>query len=488
MENYSQVQLLAPAGSVTAMKAAISAGADAVYIGGRFFGARAYAENPDDMELCRAIRYVHIHGKKLYLTVNTLLKEDELEKALYPWLKPYYEEGLDAVIVQDLGVLRFIREFFPDLEIHASTQMAAMGQLCARQLEESGVSRLILPRELSLDEIEEIRRHSSIELEAFIHGALCYCYSGQCLFSSIAGGRSGNRGRCAGPCRLAYQLDKKEDQAFLYYLSLKDLNTLKILPEILRAGVTSLKIEGRMKKPEYTAGVVQIYRKYLDLINAYPAKAYSVAKEDEKALFDLFNRNGFSQGYYKTHNGRDMVTIKEPAMRKENEELLSVIRENHILKKRQEECKGKVMIEAGKPAVIDMETRDISLHICGDTVTEAKNRPLSESEILKQINKTGDAEFTWTDLEIVTDGKSFYPVGKLNELRRNAFSLMEKELCQPYLKTAPEFHENGIYGQYASGNKNNRSCGKTVWSAVCETVEQLQECLKTDWIDEIYLD
>ena len=270
MTDFNKVELLAPAGSYEAFEAALGAGADAVYLGGPDFGARAYAKNFTQEEVIRAIRTAHLHGRKLYLTVNTLLKNRELQEKLYASLKPAYEEGLDAVIVQDMGVLRFIRRVFPDLPIHASTQMAVTGPEGMKFLESLGVTRVVPARELSLEELNIMHSESSIEIETFIHGALCYSISGQCLMSSILGGRSGNRGRCAQPCRLPYQIKEKQSRFSgdreLCPLSLKDICTLDILPEILDAGVISLKIEGRMKQPEYTAAVTGIYRKYLDIL------------------------------------------------------------------------------------------------------------------------------------------------------------------------------------------------------------------------------
>ena len=292
-------ELLAPAGSYDSLKAAVGAGADAVYLGGSRFGARAYADNFSEEELCRGIDYAHLHGCDLYLTVNTLLKDQELED-LGSYLKPFYESGLDGVIVQDLGVVSYVREYFPELPIHASTQMTILGAGGAAFLKEHGASRIVTARELSLEEIRRIHEAVEIEIESFIHGALCYCYSGQCLFSSMLGGRSGNRGRCAQPCRLPYQvkaegrvLNRKEET---YLLSPKDMCTIELLPQILEAGVCSLKIEGRMKRPEYTAGVVRIYRKYLDRYLEYGNESYQVEKEDLEELKRLYNRGGFSKG------------------------------------------------------------------------------------------------------------------------------------------------------------------------------------------------
>ena len=225
------MELLAPAGSFASLVAAVNAGADAVYMGGQRFGARAYADNPDDGGLLKAIDYIHLHGRKLFLTVNTLFKEDELNQELVPYLKPLYEQGLDAVIVQDLGVVKMIREVFPDLPVHASTQMTVCGPDGAAALQEMGVRRLVLPRELSLSEIRSIYEETGMDLEVFVHGALCYCYSGQCLMSSFLGGRSGNRGRCAQPCRLAYEGG--------HLLNMKDLCGLDMLPKLKEAGAMS---------------------------------------------------------------------------------------------------------------------------------------------------------------------------------------------------------------------------------------------------------
>lgn len=307
-------ELLAPAGSCESMAAAFAAGADAVYIGGRRFGARAYADNPGDEELLWAIDYAHEHGKKLYLTVNTLLKDGELEE-LYGYLNPLYREGLDAVIVQDWGVFSYVREAFGGLDIHASTQMGITGVHGAKLAKEMGASRVVTARELSLEEIAAIHERVDVEIESFVHGALCVCYSGQCLFSSLIGGRSGNRGRCAQPCRLPYDLlehGRVLNGKDRYLLSPKDICTLDLLPEILDAGVYSLKIEGRMKSPEYTAGVTRIYRRCLDRLAQRGREGYFVRGEEKKELLDLYNRGGFSTGYYRQHNGPDMMHPERP--------------------------------------------------------------------------------------------------------------------------------------------------------------------------------
>lgn len=305
-----KVEILAPAGSYESLKAAIAAGADAVYIGGTRFGARAYADNLDEQRLLEVIDYVHLHGRKIYLTINTLLKESELQQELYDYLLPYYRQGLDAVIVQDMGVLCFLKEYFPDLPIHASTQMTITDKLGAKFLENQGVERIVTSREMHIDEIKEITENTSLEIESFVHGALCYCYSGQCLYSSLIGGRSGNRGQCAQPCRLPYKVQgEKESQ---YVLSLKDICTLEYIPELVEAGIYSFKIEGRMKKPEYVALVTAMYRKYVDLYMSVGREKYKVDPRDKEKLMDLYNRGGSHGGYYHALNGRDMISIGRP--------------------------------------------------------------------------------------------------------------------------------------------------------------------------------
>ena len=318
-----RVEILAPAGSMECLKAAIAAGADAVYTGGALFGARAYAHNLTEEELLEAIDYVHLHGRRLYLTVNTLIKDREMEKQMYDYLLPYYRQGLDAVIVQDIGLFRFIRKHFPDLPIHASTQMTLTGVDGAKFLEKEGAQRIVTSRELSMAEVKKIADETELEIESFVHGALCYCYSGQCLFSSFIGGRSGNRGQCAQPCRLLYQTPEAKKPQYL--LSLKDICTLELIPEMIESGIYSFKIEGRMKKPEYAAAVAFQYRKYADLYlkyyeecpaeedpAAYAMKKYRVREEDRQMLLDLYNRGGFHTGYYHTQNGREMISLNRP--------------------------------------------------------------------------------------------------------------------------------------------------------------------------------
>lgn len=313
-------ELLAPAGSFEHLKAAVHAGADAIYMGGEKFGARAYAHNFSREDMIEALEFAHFHERKLYMTVNTLMKESELSEELGDFLLPYYEHGLDGVIVQDFGAVRFIRENFPGMEIHGSTQMTVTdfhGAVAAKRM---GLSRVVPARELSLAEIKRIKAETGLEVEVFVHGALCYCYSGQCLLSSLYGGRSGNRGRCAQPCRLAYQLEDsagnrlEHKEKGKYLLSPKDLCSLSMLPKLMELPVDSLKIEGRMKNVEYVAGVTAIYRKYLDelAVNWKQREQFSPKEEDIHALEELYCRGSFTQGYWKTHNGQDMMSPVSP--------------------------------------------------------------------------------------------------------------------------------------------------------------------------------
>lgn len=326
-----KVEILAPAGSYESLIGAIHGGCDAVYLGGTSFGARAYANNLEEETMLRAIDYVHLHNKKIYLTVNTLLHNEEIEASLFAYLKNYYTQGLDAVIVQDVGVMSFLHENFPKLPIHASTQMTLTGANGVKILEPYGVTRFVTSRELGLEEIKSIRKNTKLEIEAFVHGALCYCYSGQCFMSSMLGNRSGNRGRCAQPCRMPYQLQAssecqtekkhlKSNELAPYMLSPKDMCTLNKIPELIEAGIDSFKIEGRMKRPEYSAFTAKLYRKYVDLYLALGKKDYEIYMQkhkkefeyDYQCLMDLYNRGGFSSGYYENYNGKTLMSMKRP--------------------------------------------------------------------------------------------------------------------------------------------------------------------------------
>lgn len=434
------MEILAPAGSWESMKAAVAAGADAVYMGGPRFGARAYADNPDEKGLLEAIDYVHLHGRRLYMTVNTLFKEPELEE-LEAYMAPYYLQGLDGVIVQDLGALGVMRERFPGLELHASTQMTVTSVYGARMLKALGCSRVVTSREMSLDEIRRVRREADVEIESFVHGALCYCYSGQCLMSSLIGGRSGNRGRCAQPCRLPYQVYEGEGgrpgpvnrENEKYVLSLKDLCTLDILPDIVEAGVFSLKIEGRMKSPRYTAGVVGIYRKYADRYLEHGRDGYTVEQQDRNMLLDLFDRGGFTSGYYGEHNGRDMVALREkPGFREGNQELFDYLDKTYVKADLKVPANGCVTLEAGKPASMTLSSSGVEVTVLGQAPEAARKQPMTEEKVIKQLNKTGNTPFLFEHLDADIKGGLFLPVQSLNELRRNGFETLKSAILQQY--------------------------------------------------------
>ena len=502
-----ELELLAPAGSLKTLKAVIHAGADAVYLGGSMFGARAYANNFNEEELLEAIRFGHIHGRKIILAVNTLLKEYELGQ-LYDYLHPYYEAGLDAVIVQDMGVMEFIKTHFPNLPIHTSTQMTITNVEGARLLKEQGVERVVTAREMSLEEIQRIHDEVGVELESFIHGALCYCYSGQCLFSSIIGGRSGNRGRCAQPCRLSYEVLQGEKSLTGHHatpiLSLKDMCTLPFLYELADHGVYSFKIEGRMKTPEYAAGVVSIYRKYMD--SYLDGSRIPVEKKDIRALLELGNRGGFTNGYYYHHNDSDMLSGESASHNKSEGVLQDNIRREYVDTELKEKIKGKLILNKECPAKIEVQYGKIKVSYQGDMVLVAQNRPLTKEVVTEKITKTGNTPFVFENLEVTMDDDIFMPVNQLNQLRRGALEALEEVLLKLYERTLPELVETSsaetdrqttgnaikekqISGQSLSQTSGQQSAGSsTEVRVLIEDAEQLPAVLKADFVDTVYLD
>ena len=473
-------ELLAPAGSYDVFKACIAAGADAVYMGLPKFSARAYAENAETHSYVDAIHYAHLHGKKLYCTINTLLKEKELYGELYETVKPLYEAGLDGVIVQDIGEMRFLHECFPDLPLHASTQATVVGPDAVPFLRELGIRRIVPARELSLKEIRTLA-DTGIELECFIHGALCYSYSGQCLFSSIAGGRSGNRGRCAQPCRMKYTVEDENGQILTrpdegYVLSLKDLNTLKLLPELLSAGIFSLKIEGRMKKAEYAAGVTSIYRKYLDS----DLSAYHVDPVDEQRLFDLFNRQGFTDGFYTRQNNRKMLTMKEPAFREHDDDFIAEIREKYILYEHRTALSGTYRFSEGMPYRLDirivLDGHDETVSVLSDdgvVAERAGKHAATKEDVEKQLKKLGDTDFYWDALYGTVEGDLFLPVSLLNAFRRKAAETVKETILSWYRRTADPLKklQESVFTLPGSTPE------KTVYAVCVMTLDQLDAAL-----------
>lgn len=470
-------ELLAPAGNLEIFKGVIESGADAVYVGGSMFGARAYANNFTEEELLEAIDFAHLRGVKVYLTVNTLIKNSEFSK-LYDYLLPYYKRGLDAVIVQDIGVVKAIHEYFPSMEIHTSTQMTVTGADGVRFLSQFGVTRVVMAREVSLAEMKRIHEETGMELEAFVHGALCYSYSGQCLFSSILGGRSGNRGRCAQPCRLPYTVEGRKDE---YILSLKDMCGIKALDKLHDAGVYSLKIEGRMKQLEYACGVVKYYRSYIDSMNP-------VADADYDRIKALGNRCGFTDRYYFDHNGSDMVTYVKP-------NFVSNAAEPSP-EKRKLSIEGELVLREGEPGSLTVKRGDVTYKASIEPVSAALKAPLDKKAAIDRINKTGDTDFEFSHIKAQIGENVFVPNGALNKLRRDAISGLCDKLLKKYyrddaryadISSMCELPEHVVKSDAAheDGAVNAKNY-TTICS--CMTRTQLDTLISYDCFDVFYLD
>lgn len=467
-------ELLAPAGNLEIFKGVIESGADAVYVGGSMFGARAYANNFTEEELLAAIDFAHLRGVKVYLTVNTLIKNSEFSK-LYDYLLVYYKRGLDAVIVQDIGVVKAIHEYFPSMEIHTSTQMTVTGADGVRFLSQFGVTRVVMAREVSLAEMKRIHEETGMELEAFVHGALCYSYSGQCLFSSILGGRSGNRGRCAQPCRLPYTVEGKKDE---YILSLKDMCGIKALDKLHDAGVYSLKIEGRMKQLEYACGVVKYYRSYID-------SKKPVSDADYERIKALGNRCGFTDRYYFDHNGSDMVTYVKP-------NFVSNAAEPSP-EKRKLSIEGELVLREGEPGSLTVKRGDVTYKASIEPVSAALKAPLDKKAAIDRINKTGDTDFEFSHIKAQIGENVFVPNGALNKLRRDAISgLCDKLLKKYYRNDARYVDMSGLTALPEHVVKSDAAHDEAIndYTTICScmTRAQLDTLISYDCFDVFYLD
>ena len=537
-DHSERVELLAPAGSREAFVGAINAGADAVYLGGEKFGARAYADNFSDREIVRAIEEAHIFGRKVYLTANILTRESELAD-LTSFVSELYRAGLDGVIVQDLGVLSALREACPGLPLHASTQMSVTASESVQYLRRMGVSRVVPARELSLREIDQLRREDAarngrpVEIEAFIHGAMCYSYSGRCLMSSFLGGRSGNRGRCAGTCRLPARILDEEGRAVgpdarkkeIYPLSMKDMCVLQILPELIDAGICSFKIEGRMKKPVYAAGVTAIYRKYIDRCYAWMESGrktpWTVEEKDLDKLRALYIRTSLGTGYYHVRNGRDLVTIGKPGYAGTDTALEEEIRRLYLGGFPRVEIRGRAVFRTGRPAQLQVFANaaagngadrepaghapgaagqrsaedpvqvtarsavspqrsaedPVQVTVRGAVVQKASGRPLEKSDLEARLRKTGDSLFVFSSLDIEADESIFLPVSAVNALRRDALEQLkdslsltgrEGKLSPAEREEAPENH-----GGSRPENRGTRDgCGsadRELWALVSDS-------------------
>lgn len=467
-------ELLAPAGNLEIFKGVIESGADAVYVGGSMFGARAYANNFTEEELLEAIDFAHLRGVKVYLTVNTLIKNSELSK-LYDYLLVYYKRGLDAVIVQDIGVVKAIHEYFPSMEIHTSTQMTVTGADGVRFLSQFGVTRVVMAREVSLAEMKRIHEETGMELEAFVHGALCYSYSGQCLFSSILGGRSGNRGRCAQPCRLPYTVEGKKDE---YILSLKDMCGIKALDKLHDAGVYSLKIEGRMKQLEYACGVVKYYRSYIDSMKP-------VTDADYDRIKALGNRCGFTDRYYFDHNGSDMVTYVKP-------NFVSNAAEPSP-EKRKLSIEGELVLREGEPGSLTVKKGDVTYKASIEPVSAALKAPLDKKAAIDRINKTGDTDFEFSHIKAQIGENVFVPNGALNKLRRDAISGLCDKLLKKYYRNDARYADMSRLTALPehvvkSDAAHDEAINDYTTICSCMTRAQLDTLISYECFDVFYLD
>ncbi len=421
-----KIEILAPGGSFKSLTSAIDSGADAVYFGGTRFGARANATNLSNEEIVQAVKYASLRGVKLYVTVNTLADDSELGQ-VFEFLRFCYTSGVDGVIVQDLGIVNMIRTHFPLFRLHASTQMTVHNLDGVLQAQKMGFDRVVLSRELSFEEIKYIADNSEIELEVFVHGALCMSYSGQCLFSSFLGGRSGNRGQCAQPCRLSYTLlDENENHVSekdKYLLSLRDLCLVDHIESLKKAGVTSLKIEGRMKSEAYVSAVCGIYKKYSD--------GGEVLREDKALLENIFSRQGFTKGYYNADYGRDMLSYSS-----NHDNIYSSVTED-VTKRALTfgESEFKIFLDAkftaflGENAVFECVYNEKTYSCKSDEiVTEAVNAPVSKERISDQLSKLGSTVFAFSDLRVDSDENIYISIKEINSMRRRVTEEIERDI------------------------------------------------------------
>ncbi|MCR4842810.1 MAG: U32 family peptidase [Eubacterium sp.] len=466
-------ELLSPAGSFEVMKSCLMAGADCVYGAGEQFGARSFATNFTDDELLDAIDLCHVLGKRFYLTVNTLFKEEELGRVM-EFLAPLYERGLDGCIVQDVGAVRLMKRCFPKLPIHGSTQMSVYSSTGARLLEELGFEQVVLPRELSLDEIRRIRDEVDIKLECFIHGALCYSFSGQCLMSSMIGGRSGNRGRCAGTCRLPFEAAVEGDRiAGGYPLSLKDLCGIASLEELCDIGVDTLKIEGRVKKGAYAANVTRVYREALDMI----ASGGGIdADELTRVLRSFGDRSGFTNGYFDASPG-GMVSFDSPSH--------TVEETDFIFDASEESLKLPVDIEGefrkGAPGRVTYRCGEHSVTLETGEVTEAVKAPVTAENISDKLKKLGNTCFCPGDVRVSADDHSFVRVGELNAVRREACEALSDKMLRPFRR------DDAVRAKERLARVPDASGDTGLWVSV-RSFDQLGVALGNSDVDVIALD
>ncbi|MBR0113461.1 MAG: U32 family peptidase [Clostridia bacterium] len=421
-----KAEILAPAGGMPALTAAVRCGADAVYLGGKAFNARRNAENFGHEETAAAVRYCHERGVKVYLTLNTLVTDTELEKA-YEEIKQAALSGVDALIVQDLGIAALSREVCPEMPLHASTQMSVQTEFGINLLKELGFVRAVLPRELTKDEIKKIAAGTDIDLEHFVHGAQCMCLSGQCLMSSVIGGRSGNRGLCAQPCRLPFGVNGKGG----YNLSLKDLSLVHKVKELESEGISSLKIEGRMKRPEYVAAAVKVCRNALD------------GKEDrelESALESVFSRSGFTTGYYDGKRGKDMFGIRT---KQDVINASSVLKDlEKLYEKEYQKFTADMLLKVtAEEAALTASSQGKSFTaVSPEKPAPAVSRSLTGEEAQARLGKLGGTQYAPGEIKCEIEPGLYLSAASLNALRRDALAGLTEKIAETPEKFVKPFN------------------------------------------------
>ena len=439
----NKIEILAPVGSEETLKAAVLSGADAVYFGMGNFNARRNAQNFTDEQIENAIKYCHSRGVKVHITLNTLIKDAEISDLTDAIIK-ICESGADAVIVQDLGVARLIREICPQIEMHASTQLSVGTLEGLFELEKLGFKRAVLPRELRLEEIEYLCKHSPVDLEVFVHGALCMCVSGQCLMSAVLGSRSGNRGLCAQPCRLPFKVQNGTGRD----LSLKDLSLIEYIPKLSEMGVCSFKIEGRMKRPEYVNAAVKACKKSIK--NEYNF-------DTQKDLMDLFSRSGFTDGYYQGKMGREMFGYREKEnVQSATKDLLSKYAINYEKELPRYDISFEFSGKIGEKARLLAKYENHIAIAESEMLCEAPiNRPIAEERVIDALKKCGGTQFNAKNVEIKGNIDYSLPVSALNQMRRKALALLEKSILG---ESERVLNEAPVSSNISSNNDRNIYC------------------------------
>lgn len=464
------MELLAPAGSSNALRAAVQSGADAVYLAGQSFGARQSAENFSIEEMKKWADYCHLYGVDVHVAVNTLVKEKEVPQ-LIEYAKQLNSARVDALIVQDLGAAEIIKNTIPDMVLHGSTQMTVTSLEGVKYLESMGFSRVVLARELSEKEIEHICKNSKAEIEVFVHGAICMSYSGQCLMSSILGGRSGNRGRCAQPCRLPYEmLEKGKSVGKGYLLSPKDMALIDNLGTLNDMGVASLKIEGRLKRAEYVSAVVGVYRKYLDKIGNGTAETAS--KNDMRELMDAFSRTGFTDGYFKGNLGKNMMSHDAPGNSSENK-FTDAAKQRAAADANVRKIPVNIVgtLKKNSPLEVTIYDNDGNYACTQGTLNSeaAQHKAMDEKRISEQLLKLGQTPFECAEINISVDDGITIPIKEINSVRREAVRKLIDER---------QYREKGQEIDFNINVDINRPESELTLSVEVETEDQLRAAIK----------